>query len=427
LPRLKNKAKNKPNRLITDLQGTNTNVVNGSAPNRWLGLNWQLGLSTGWGVLGLNIAHAMEVDGRYKPVPLSQAESIGWQRFDLKQTVSQLNARSHQVGQLFHSREPGTVRCEFPVLHSLGNNIHMEGLPKQREVDSEGSVNYAICVFEYDLSNEFTLENAAKFELVFGGCRWNQEVLKKHGVPNTDLFLHGVDSGLFYPRRKKNQNRFIVFSGGKLEYRKGQDIVVAAFRQFAERHTDAVLVTVWNNPWIDSAEGIALGGHVDGEVGMDESGCLRIEDWAVQNGIPPGQVIDFGLVPNESMPEIYRQATVAVFASRCEGGTNMMAMEAMAIGVPCILSANTGHLDLLSDDNCFPLLKQGKQPEAAGLAGKQDWGETDVDELVETLERVYLDRAEAERRGVQAAKLMQDWAWEKRTKPLIDRMRRVAS
>ena len=399
-----------------------TNDMNGNASNSWLGLNWQLGLSTGWGVLGLNVARAMELDGGFKPVPLAQAEPIDCERSEFEPMVNQLNARVHQVRQMFDAGQPGTLRCEFPVLHSLGNNIHLEGLPKQLEVDSEGSVNYAICVFEYDLSNEFTLENAAKFELVFGGCRWNQEVLKEHGVPNTDLFLHGVDSGLFYPRRKKNQNRFIVFSGGKLEYRKGQDIVVAAFRQFAKRHADAVLATVWNNPWIDSPESIALGGHVDGELGMDENGCLRIEDWAVRNGIPPGQIDDFGLVPNELMSEIYRQASVAVFASRCEGGTNMMAMEAMASGVPCILSANTGHLDLLSDDNCFPLLKQEKKPEAVGLAGKQDWGESDVEELVETLERIYVERTEAERRGVQAAKLMQDWTWEKRTKPLIERI-----
>ena len=99
-----------------------------------------------------------------------------------------------------------------------------------------------------------------------------------------------------------------------------------------------------------------------------------------------------------------------------------MAMEAMASGVPCILSANTGHLDLLSDDNCFPLLKQGKQPEAAGLAGKQDWGETDVDELVDTLESVYQDRDEANMRGAQGAKFMGDWTWEKRTEPLIERI-----
>jgi glycosyltransferase involved in cell wall biosynthesis len=421
LPRTKNKAKNKPNRLKTGLQGMNTNDMNGNASNSWLGLNWQLGLSTGWGVLGLNVARAMELDGRFKPVPLAQAEPIDCQRSEFEPMVNQMNARVHQVRQMFDAGWPGTLRCEFPVLHSLGNNIHLEGLPKQLEVDSEGSVNYAICVFEYDLSNEFTLENAAKFELVFGGCRWNQEVLKEHGVPNTDLFLHGVDSGLFYPRRKKNQNRFIVFSGGKLEYRKGQDIVVAAFRQFAKRHADAVLATVWNNPWIDSAESIALGGHVDEELGVDENGCLRIEEWAIRNGISPSQIVDFGTVPNESMPELYSQASVAVFASRCEGGTNMMAMEAMASGVPCILSANTGHLDLMTEDNCYPLLEQ-TQLTTQNLTGKEDWRESNVDELVEALERVYQDRDEANMRSAQGAKFMGDWTWEKRTEPLIERI-----
>ena len=407
--------------MKTGLQGMSTNDMNGSASNSWLGLNWQLGLSTGWGVLGLNVARAMELDGGFKPVPLAQAEPIDCERSEFEPMVNQLNARVHQVRQMFDAGQPGTLRCEFPVLHSLGNNIHLEGLPKQLEVDSEGSVNYAICVFEYDLSNEFTLENAAKFELVFGGCRWNQEVLKEHGVPNTDLFLHGVDSGLFYPRRKKNQNRFIVFSGGKLEYRKGQDIVVAAFRQFAKRHADAVLATVWNNPWIDSAESIALGGHVDEELGVDENGCLRIEEWAIRNGISPSQIVDFGTVPNESMPELYSQASVAVFASRCEGGTNMMAMEAMASGVPCILSANTGHLDLMTEDNCYPLLEQ-TQLTTQNLTGKEDWRESNVDELVDALERVYQDRDEANMRSAQGAKFMGDWTWEKRTEPLIERI-----
>ncbi|MED5382336.1 MAG: hypothetical protein VYC47_07170, partial [Verrucomicrobiota bacterium] len=36
----------------------------------WLGLNWQFGLSTGWGIAGLNMAWAMERDGRFKAVPL---------------------------------------------------------------------------------------------------------------------------------------------------------------------------------------------------------------------------------------------------------------------------------------------------------------------------------------------------------------------
>ena len=53
--------------------------------------------------------------------------------------------------------------------------------------------------------------------------------------------------------------RFVVFSGGKLELRKGQDIVVAAFRAFVERHPDAVLVNAWHNAWPKLAKSIQVG------------------------------------------------------------------------------------------------------------------------------------------------------------------------
>ena len=44
---------------------------------------------------------------------------------------------------------------------------------------------------------------------------------------------------------------------------------------------------------------------------------------------------------------LLKQADLAVFPNRCEGGTNLVAMEAIACGVPTVLSANSGHLDLL--------------------------------------------------------------------------------
>ena len=53
-------------------------------------------------------------------------------------------------------------------------------------------------------------------------------------------------------------------------------------------------------------------------------------------------------VVNRQLPHLIKQADVAVFASRCEGGTNLMAMETLACGVPTLISANTGHLDLLA-------------------------------------------------------------------------------
>ena len=363
----------------------------------------------------------MEKDRRFKPVSFAELGEIGAETNELAGYVARLNKRSIETRHLVGDQESGLSRCRFPVIHSLGNNVHFKGLPKMRDVDFDGSVNFAICVFEKDYSNQFTFSNAAKFEVVFAGCKWNQAVLKKLGLPNTDLFLHGIDPSLFYPRPKRKQNGFVVFSGGKLEYRKGQDIVIAAFRVFAKRHSDAILATVWQNPWGISSNDLGIEGHVGGVIDVDENGCQRIKEWAVQNGIPPTQIVDLGMVPNSMMSDIYDEASVAVFASRCEGGTNMVAMEAMASGVPCILSANTGHLDLMTEDNCFPLFKQSPLT-IQKTKGTSHWRESDVEELVDALERVYHDREEANARGSNGARFMRDWTWERRTRPLIDRI-----
>ena len=60
LAKVEKQSKKQAKLAKTGLQGMNTNDMNGNASNSWLGLNWQLGLSTGWGVLGLNVARAME-------------------------------------------------------------------------------------------------------------------------------------------------------------------------------------------------------------------------------------------------------------------------------------------------------------------------------------------------------------------------------
>lgn len=42
------------------------------------------------------------------------------------------------------------------------------------------------------------------------------------------------------------------------------------------------------------------------------------------------------------LAEALAEADVALFPNRGEGGTNLMAMQAMASGVPTVLSANSG-------------------------------------------------------------------------------------
>src|SRR5215813_2750323 len=61
---------------------------------------------------------------------------------------------------------------------------------------------------------------------------------------------------------------------------------------------------------------------------------------------------------------------------------------AFACGVPTILSANTGHMDLIERNAAYSLKKQGpitfsNKKETIDAEG---WGESDIDEIIETLE-----------------------------------------
>ena len=109
---------------------------------------------------------------------------------------------------------------------------------------------------------------------------------------------------------------------------------------------------------------------------------------------------------------------VALFPNRCEGGTNVVAMEAMACGVPCILSANSGHLDIISDDNCYPLTEQAPMPAEDDPADV--WRESSLDEIIECLERVYTDRDDAARRGSAGSEFMTGLSWHAQVRKIVD-------
>ena len=112
------------------------------------------------------------------------------------------------------------------------------------------------------------------------------------------------------------------------------------------------------------------------------------------------------------MPTLLREMDVAVFPNRCEPGTNLVAMECMACAVPVVLSRNTGHLDIAFDDCVYPLTRQGKVAPLPEIArGTDGWGESEVDEIVEALETVWRDRAEAARRGLKGAQRIAPLSW----------------
>lgn len=385
-----------------------------------LAITWQLSDFTGWGVFGSNLVAELLARGRPRPMLLTppdlKAPDPLWIRV-LEPLVREQNelAEALAVRPSQLARLGGTL-----VLHHLGNGLK----PPAISARVEGERNAGMVFLESARLSAEDIAQAARFDRILAGSTWNAELLKARGLSNVRLALQGIDPILFHPcagGKRLFKDRFVVFSGGKLEYRKGQDIVLAAFRRFAARRPDALLMTAWHNPWPASVTTIARSPHVRSAPEIGADGRPKLADWVAAHGLGRENFIDLGQMPHAHLPPLLRHADAAVFANRAEGGTNLVAMECLALGIPCVISANTGHGDLLTDPPTSRPL--GRQTPVPGGDETEGWGESDVEELLAHLDALYTDRAAAERLGERGAAMMREWTWAKQVGKLLSAAR----
>ena len=330
---------------------------------------------------------------------------------DDQQKVEHLLGLSAALQQQLRSHAGQKARVGNMVVSCLGNN--MARCLAAHQIDLFGHPTIGMIVTEDTHIDTDRREAAREYPLLIAGSRWGAAVLEAAGLTGVRIVLQGVDTELFRPQPRAgwHKDRFKVFSGGKLEYRKGQDLVLLAFRAFAARHPDALLVVAWFTGWPGIEKSFIANPRV-GAPPLTPSSTIDIPAWAGEIGIPRNQILDLGAVPNSEMPKFLCEMDAAVFPNRCEGGTNLVAMECLATGVPVILSSNTGHIDMIERVECYPLVRQTPVTAAVpGMRGTEGWSESDVDEIVEHLEHIYARRDAARERGLRAAEAMRPLTW----------------
>ena len=381
---------------------------------------WGVSSFFGWGVNGLNLLMTLEDHPTYAPIA-AQEFSLSDIVVDplWEARVHATLARSRDVWSALGRVDAPVLAVQAPVLAAIAHDFEEAGMVAHGRY-LYGDPHVGVAFLEEATLSPIARERAAAFPLIIAGSTWNERLLRAAGITGVTTVLQGVDVSLFHPAPRAHllgRDRFVIFSGGKLELRKGQDLVLAAFRAFHKRHPEAVLVTAWFSPWSSLMHGAAA--HPDIKPPRPTAdGHPDILDWAVANGIPREAVVVIGPTPNIAMPHVIREADVALFPNRAEGGTNLVAMECMACGIPTILSANTGHLDLLRHDGvAIPLTRQA--PVTRGGIDTTDWGDSDVEEVVEALESVWRDREAARRIGQRGADLMAEMDWRRQTDRLL--------
>jgi glycosyltransferase involved in cell wall biosynthesis len=212
---------------------------------------------------------------------------------------------------------------------------------------ARGEVNLGYCFFEFELGPN-AAANAAKYDLIFAGSTWCLDRLAERGITNTALLIQGVDAKQFSPQPKRQPDgQFRIFSGGKFEYRKGQDLVIAAFREFAKAHPEAHLVCSWFNPWPSLFADMMNRADIwPTERNQYTSQTEFFFDLMIANGLRSNQ---FTILPQLAHADLAREMAntdAGLFPNRCEGGTNLVLMEYAALGRPVIANVLTGHADV---------------------------------------------------------------------------------
>lgn len=386
-------------------------------------VGWQVGVPSGWGTYGLNLAVQLSAKGVEVGLPF------------LAQTLNVTAEQNELLSQALndHRRYAGLVGSERHVpsafLRALGDGLDFPPFLD----DWAGAPDIGVVFFESAQVPPANVSRAKTLDAVIAGSTWNTEVLQAAGLTNVFNCPQGIDPALFKPgpRSGKYGDRFAIFSGGKLEYRKGQDLVVAAFKQFHKRHPEALLVTAWHNPWPEAAQSISASPHVETVPGVDLAGQLDVSSWLLAEGLPQDAFVDLGALVNGDTPALLWDMDLAVFPNRCEGGTNLVAMEAMACGVPCVISRNTGHLDLFQadpedGDSCFGIDLQIPLGEVMGRPDLAGWGESSIEELVQKMELAFSDQAGAQKVGAAGAKFMANWSWSSQVDRLLEVISQVS-
>ena len=366
-------------------------------------LRWQAGTLSGWGLLGLNLFEQWASDPDIQPlmgVPLALRDFPGTSPLRFV-TMQNEMIRSNRFIEGLRTGEAGLRDQSVLVIDGFGDNL----CPIAPQPAQMGIRNIARCIFEQLRIN--STQPIAQYDVVLCASNWAAQFLQSVTEKPVTMIHEGIDHSLFFPGPRSgvmDPECFYVFSGGKIEYRKAQDLVVAAFREFSARHDDAVLVTAWNSPWPPEWSA-GLQGSLRAPLRLNENGQLLIREWVEANGIKSHQFIELPLTANSLMPAVLREMDCALQVSRCEACTSLPAMEAMACGVPVILPNNTGMKDLISEDNCVPLNSQGRVRGPSDLY-TSGWGESHVDEIVAALELMYMDTERRKRIGARGAQWM---------------------
>ena len=308
------------------------------------------------------------------------------------------------VAKDFNPERPYAV--DAPMFHLVTGGASF--LPFNRDAWSwKRNVGYAFIEFPKQAAS-FVPHGRRYYDHIVAGSSWCEDQLKQMGLPSVSHAIQGINFNLFHPNPNvvpKSDGKFYIFSGGKAEYRKGTDIVIAAYKILSQKYKDMHLIAAWGNHWIQTMDSLSFSKHIKWVASVGTNWKERIQANLTFNGIMNDRYTLVDFVPNFEMAKLYRSCHLGVFPNRCEAGTNMVLTEAMACGLPVVATSTTGHSDIVNSQTAYEGID--------GVYDENGFYEPTLDSVIEEIEEVYRNWESACRIGMKGAEFVRQFTWDR--------------
>lgn len=371
------------------------------------------GAAHGWGIVGMGVAREMArlAPGQVRLItqpftPDSVGDELVYRELAALQPTAADIGAPRQVNGITMLDAPLLTCAVDKEFNSLSPNLR-------------GTRTIGHAVFEENfIKPEWLAKARQNFDFIATASTWCTRVLEDLGEKGVKTVIQGIDPRLFFAlpgqlaeaAREYLEHNFVIFSGGKFEYRKAQDVVIRAVKILQDRHPDVVLVNAWFNPWQSSFDSMKSSPHLSWPNASGQYAEI-MGKLLSHNGLDLSRVIILGPRTNALMARIYRNSDIGLFPNRCEGGTNLVMMEYMACGKPVVATAACGHADIIRPENAFVISTPTEAIYNSPNGPLARWPEPSLEDTVAKLEEAYQNRAALRAKGEQAGRDMKEFTW----------------
>ena len=291
-----------------------------------------------------------------------------------------------QTGKSYGVRDQVIFSSQDRELNQSGAMIWHDQ-PREQWLYSPFKKNIAIVPWETTRIPKSWVARLNSFDALFVPCKQNVECFRDSGVTIPIEIIHwGIDPLKTYPLERPERPIFTFGHMGALSQRKGTDLLVEAFIEAFPTEQDVQLInkTSYNTY------------------------PFNVKDKRIKVLMTP-------YTNEELINQFWKEIDCFVFPTRGEGW-GLTPMEAMATGVPAIVTGWSGPMEYMSKDDGW--LIDYKMVDAKNFTDtvyKEDcgqWAEPSKEHLIELMRYAYTHQEEVREKGKKASeRIMRDFTW----------------